>query len=437
VSTAVAPEKSPLAASSPYQFSFYKQWLPDIGLGMQNLLAHRLRSLLTMLGMIFGVAAVVSMLSIGAGARQKVMALIEQMGVRNLIVEAKETLERQAHQKIRKISPGLTFRDYRVIQDNLSDIAASTPRKRFTPTKTIPKAQQDVPAVYGVNPSYLKIAGLGITEGRFFTSEEEQQATPVCVLGSGARSSLFGSDDPVNQFVKVNDEWFRVIGVAGPQLSSQADVSGIPSQDLNNIIYVPLNAAILRMEDSYSGVRDEIDGIYLNLQSEEDVSSMAQVVRAILDSSHHAAGDFNVIVPAELLAEQRRTERLFNAVMVAIASISLLVGGIGIMNIMLASILERTREIGVRRAVGARQRDIIRQFVVEATMISFVGGTFGIIFGFAMSRLIAWLAGWSTIVTASSIFLAFIVSISVGLVFGIYPAVKAARLDPVEAIRYE
>jgi putative ABC transport system permease protein len=220
-------------------------------------------------------------------------------------------------------------------------------------------------------------------------------------------------------------------------LSTETEVAGIPSQDLNNIIYVPLNSALLRMEDSYSNVRDEIDGIYLNLSSKADVSSVAQVVRALLDFSHHAAGDFSVIVPAELLAEQRRTERLFNAVMVAIASISLLVGGIGIMNIMLANILERTREIGVRRAVGARQSDIIRQFVAEAMMISFVGGNFGIVFGFVMSRLIAWLAGWSTIVTASSILLAFFVSIAVGLVFGIYPAVKAARLDPVEAIRHE
>jgi putative ABC transport system permease protein len=248
---------------------------------------------------------------------------------------------------------------------------------------------------------------------------------------------LFGASNPIDQYVKVNEQWFRVIGVASPQLSSQTEVAGVPTQDINNIIYVPLNAAILRMEDSYSDVRDEIDGIYLTLRENADMPAAAQVVRAILDSSHHAAGDFSVIVPAELLAEQRRTERLFNAVMVAIASISLLVGGIGIMNIMLASILERTREIGVRRAVGARQSDIVRQFVVEAMMISFVGGSLGIVFGFVMSRLIAWLAGWSTIVTASSILLAFVVSITVGLVFGIYPAVKAARLDPVEAIRYE
>jgi len=417
--------------------SRYQQWIPDLRLGFENLLLHRLRSALTMLGMIFGVAAVVSMLSIGAGARQKVMALIEQMGVHNLIVEAKETTEWQAHQKIRQISPGLTLQDYRVIRDDVSDIVASTPRKRMTPSKTIPKSQQNAPTVYGVNPSYTKIAGLHVLEGRFFDQDDEKRAAPVCVLGAAAKSSLFGASDPVGQYVKINEQWFRVIGLASPQLSSQTEVPEVPSQDLNNIIYVPLNAAIFRLEDTYSGLRDEIDGIYLNLRDNADLPAVAQVVRAILDSSHHAAGDFSVLVPAELLAEQKRTERLFNAVMVAIASISLLVGGIGIMNIMLASILERTREIGVRRAVGARQSDIVRQFVVEAMIISFVGGSFGIVFGFVMSRLIAWLAGWSTIVTASSIFLAFVVSITVGLVFGIYPAVKAARLDPVEAIRYE
>ncbi|MGH9495546.1 MAG: ABC transporter permease [Candidatus Sulfotelmatobacter sp.] len=415
----------------------YRQWIPDLELGFQNLLQHRLRTMLTMLGMIFGVAAVVSMLSIGAGARQKVMALIEQMGVHNLIVEAKETTEWQAHQKIRKISPGLTFKDYRVIRDDVGDVLEGTPRKRMIPTKTIPKSQQDPPTVYGVDPVYLKIAGLHVLQGRFFTDDEQTRAAPVCVLGAAARSNLFGSVDPVGQYVKTNETWFRVIGVVSPQLSSQTEVAGVPSQDVNNIMYVPLNSAILRLEDSYSDRRDEIDGIYLNIHDSADMGSVAQLVRAILDSSHHSAADFSVIVPAELLAEQRRTERLFNAVMVAIASISLLVGGIGIMNIMLASILERTREIGVRRAVGARQSDIIRQFVVEATLISFVGGSFGIVFGFAMSRLIALLAGWSTIVTAPSILLAFVVSITVGLVFGIYPAVKAARLDPVEAIRYE
>ena len=417
--------------------SVSQQWTRDAQMGLQNLLLHGLRSLLTMLGMIFGVAAVVSMLSIGAGARQKVMALIEQMGVRNLIVEAKETMEWQAHQKMRKISPGLTLHDYRVIADDLDGIVASTPRKRMTPSKMLPKPQQDMPVVYGVNPEYQGIAGLQLVNGRFFGKDDESAGTPVCVLGASAKWSLFGSANAVGEFVKVNEQWFRVIGVVSPELSSDTAVAGLPAIDVNNAIYIPLQSAFQRLEDSYSDVRDEIDGIYLQLGDPSAIPRSAQVVRAVLDSSHHGADDFSIIVPAELLAEQRRTERLFNTVMVAIASISLLVGGIGIMNIMLASILERTREIGLRRAVGARRSDIVRQFVVEATMISFAGGTIGIILGFVISRSIAWFAGWSTIVTFSSISLAFLVSISVGLIFGIYPATKAAGLDPVEAIRYE
>jgi putative ABC transport system permease protein len=415
----------------------WSQFLPDLRLGLDNLLLHKLRSMLTMLGMIFGVAAVVSMLSIGAGAQQEVMAFIEQLGVRNLIVEAKEASNWQDLQKVRKISPGLSFKDYRVIGSDVTGIVQSTPRKRFTPSKLIPKPQQDTPVVYGVNPSYQRIGGLSVVEGRFFSQDETDRAAPVCLLGEGARAGLFGQEEAVGKYIKVNEQWFHVIGVVGPQLSAQSEVAGIPAQDRNNLIYVPLYSAIFRLEDTYSDLKDEIDGVYLQLDPGIDIVSTADVVRSILNVSHRSAGDFSVIVPAELLAEQKRTERLFNIVMVAIASISLLVGGIGIMNIMLASILERTREIGVRRAVGARQMDIVRQFVIEAILISFVGGVIGIMFGFGMSRLIAWVAGWSTIVTAVSIVLAFMVSVSVGLVFGIYPALQAARLDPVEAIRYE
>jgi putative ABC transport system permease protein len=417
--------------------STVQQWLRDAELGLNNLMLHRTRSLLTMLGMIFGVAAVVAMLSIGAGARQKVMALIEQMGVRNLIVEAKETLEWQAHSKIRKVSPGLTLEDYRVISDDVADVVASTPRKRMTPSKVIPKPQQEMPLVYGVNPAYREIARLHIASGTFFDQKNQDGGAAVCVLGTAAKWSLFGSASAIGEYVKVNEQWFRVIGVVDPQLSSDSSVAGAPSVDSNNIIYVPLQTAFERLEDSYSDVRDEIDGIYLELGDGGSIPTAARITRAILDSSHHGADDYSIVVPAELLAEQQRTEHLFNIVMVAIAAISLLVGGIGIMNIMLASILERTREIGLRRAVGARQSDIVRQFVVEATMISFAGGTIGVLLGFVISRAIAWFAGWSTVVTLSSIALAFLVSISVGLVFGIYPATKAARLDPVEAIRYE
>jgi len=413
------------------------QYLPDLRLGLQNLYLHKMRTLLTMLGMIFGVAAVVSMLSVGAGAQQQVMAFIEQLGLRNLIVEAKEALTNEDLQKVRRLSPGLTFQDARVITTTVGGIDQSTPRKRFIPMKLIPKPQRDFPAIYGVLSSYQKIAGLRIVAGRFFDDTEDAVAAPVCVMGMGAKTNLFGPDDAVGQYVKVNEQWFRVVGLVAPQITLQQEVAGLPASDVNNLIYVPLNASIFRLEDNRSEMRDEIDGIYLQLDPTTDSIQTADVVRGLLNVSHRNAGDFNVIVPAELLAEQKRTQRIFDMVMVAIASISLLVGGIGIMNIMLASILERTREIGVRRAVGARQSDIIRQFLIEAILISFVGGVMGIAFGFGISKLIALFAGWSTIVTVASILLAFIVSVSVGLVFGIYPAMKAARLDPVEAIRYE
>ena len=415
----------------------WTQYFADLSFGLENLMMHKLRSFLTMLGMIFGVSAVIAMLSIGAGARQQVLALIEQMGVRNVIVEAHEVSAWEDWQKVRQLSLGLTLRDFRVILANVSGVMQGTPRKRFIPSRMFPKPQHDMPVVYGVNPNYQQIASLGIVQGRFFDEDENERASTVAILGQGAKASLFGQGNAVGQYVKVNEQWLHVIGVVGPQLSAQNKIEALPSQDMNNLIYVPLYTAMLRLEDSRSNMKDEIDGIYLQLASAPDTVPTADVVRSLLNISHRNAADFSVIAPAELLAQQQRTQHIFDLVMVAIASISLLVGGIGIMNIMLASILERTREIGIRRAMGARQRDVVRQFLVEAVLISLLGGLIGIAFGFGMSRLIAWLAGWSTVTTFMSILLAFAFSVSVGLLFGIYPARKAARLDPVEAIRYE
>jgi len=324
-----------------------------------------------------------------------------------------------------------------VIGEDVNGIAASTPRKRFSPTKMIPKPQGTIPGGLRSESRLSEDCRTQAGSRKVFNKTETSEGAAVCVLGEGARTNLFGPDDPVGKYVKVDSQWFQVIGVAGPQLAPQNDISGVPTEDVNNLIYVPLDSAIYRLENSESEFHDEIDGIYLRLKPDQDSPTVASVVRGILNGSHRGAGDFSVIVPAQLLAEQKRTQNLFETVMVAIASISLLVGGIGIMNIMLASILERTHEIGLRRAVGARRTDIIRQFVIEATLISFMGGIIGILFGFGMSRLIAWAAGWSTIVTVGSILLAFLVSVSVGLGFGIYPAVQAARLDPVEALRYE
>jgi putative ABC transport system permease protein len=377
--------------------------------------------------MIFGVAAVIAMLSIGAGAQQQVIAFIEQLGVHNVIVEAREAGDSQTLQRVRKISAGLSFQDLRSIQTNVDGIVSSTARKKLLPTKLLPKPQGDVPMVYGVSPPYQKIAGLSVTRGRFFSDDEDKVAAAVCVLGQAA----------IGQFVKVNQQWFRVIGIAGPQLTAQADVAGLPAQDRNNLIYVPLYSAILRLEDSLSWQKDEIDAVYVTLSPAANVVSAGAVMRGLLDTSHRGASDFSVIVPAELLAEQERTKRLFEIVMVAIASISLLVGGIGIMNIMLASVMERTREIGVRRAIGATRHAIVRQFLVETTMITVTGGAIGTIVGIVLSQLVAYFAGWSTIVSVVSVAIACVVSVSIGIVFGLYPAMRAAGLDPVRALHYE
>ena len=411
--------------------------LPEIRMGIANLVAHKLRTLLTMLGMIFGVGAVISMLSIGAGARQEALSFIETLGVNNVIIEAQETSGWPALQERRKVSPGLTFRDVRALTANLPQVELISARKRFKPGKVFPAATNDMPLVIGVIPDFPRIAGLHVTAGRFFDAGEQAEGSPVAVLGDGARRAIFGQADAVGQYIKVDDVWFHVIGVLGSSAAYQTEVEGVAVEDRNLFIYVPLNAALLRLSNAESGYKDEIDGIYLKLPNSSQSVETAEAARAILNSTHHNAGDFSVIVPAGLLEEQRRTQSIFNFVMVAIAGISLLVGGIGIMNIMLATVLERTREIGIRRAIGAKRSDIVRQFLLEATLISIAGGLMGIVFGFTLSRLIALTAGWSTIVSPSSIVLAFSVSVSVGLVFGLYPARQAAQLDPIEAMRYE
>jgi putative ABC transport system permease protein len=412
-------------------------YLPELFMGLSSLLAHKLRSLLTMLGMIFGVGAVVAMLSITAGAQKEMMSFIDQLGVNNIIIEAREAVDRNELQQVRAISPGLTFRDFRAIAENVQGIEAITPRKRFKPQRVLPKTSQEPPQLIGVLPNFTEINSLKLVAGRFFSREENLESSPVCVLGDAAKVNLLGFDDAIGKYVKVNDIWLQVIGVLTPQASGDTDVEGLQALNRNNLVIAPLNTVMRRFEDNNSYLKDEIDGIYMKVTPATDSVETANVVRAILNATHKDAGDFTVVVPAGLLEERRRTQFIFNVVMICIAGISLLVGGIGIMNIMLATVLERTREIGIRRAIGARQGDIVRQFLTEAILISIVGGLIGIAFGFALSRIIASAAGWSTVVTFSSIAVAFGVSVFIGLLFGIYPAVQAARLDPIEAIRYE
>lgn len=412
-------------------------YLPELYMGLQSLFVHKLRSLLTMLGMIFGVGAVVAMLSITAGAQKEMMSYIDLLGVNNIIIEAKEAVDRNELQTRRLISPGLTFRDYRAITENVQGIEAATPRKRFKPLKVLPKSATEPPLLMGVTPAYLSINSLKVVEGRWFDETDNETSAAVCVLGESAKVGLFGYEPAVGKFVKVNDTWLQVVGVLAQQATADTEVEGVELTNRNNLIIAPLNTVMRRFEDNNSYLKDEIDGIYMRVKEGTDSIDTSSVINAILASTHKDAGDFNVTVPAGLLEQRKRTQFIFSVVMLCIAGISLLVGGIGIMNIMLATVLERTREIGIRRAIGARQADIIRQFLMEAVLISIMGGLIGIAFGFTLSKLIGSIAGWATVVTTSSIVVAFGVSVGIGMVFGIYPAVQAAKLDPIEAIRYE
>jgi putative ABC transport system permease protein len=392
---------------------------------------------LTALGIVFGVGSVIGMLAIGAGAREESLSFIERLGVRNVLVDSIPAASQEEMQQRRRSSPGLTERDVRILEANVEALEMLSPRRTLHPARVLPKPSQAMPNVHGVRPTYAQIHNLRVSEGRFFSSRDDLESAAVCVLGDRVKVSLLGyGSGAVGKYVKVNDTWLEVLGVLAPQVGSGLK-AGAQTEDRNNLIYVPFNTYQYRFWDVGAFMKDELDGIDLRLRPAADSVRTAEVVTAILSSTHRNVEDFTVTIPAALLAQQQKTQTIFTYVMVAIAAISLLVGGIGIMNIVLATVMERTREIGIRRATGARRADIVRQFLSESVLISVGGGVLGIGFGLGLSWLIARTAEWKTIVTPTSVVIAFSVSVAVGVVFGIYPAVKASRIDPIEALRYE
>jgi putative ABC transport system permease protein len=406
----------------------------DLILAAQNLWAQKTRTVLTALGIIFGVGAVIGMLAIGAGAREESLRFIEQLGVRNVLIESHPATSREEFQQRRRSSPGLTERDVRILAANVDGLDLISARRSIHPARVLPKPSHRIPELYGVRASFATIHNWAYGEGRSFTTQDDDASAAVCVLGETAKIEIFGYGSAVGKYVKVNDTWLRVTGVLRTQLVSSSNGA---VQDPNLVIYTPLTSYQYRFWNIGGRFKDEIDAVDLSLKPGTDSTRAARLVTAVLNSTHHNTPDFTVTIPAELLAEQQRSQAIFTYVMVAIAAISLLVGGIGIMNIVLATVLERTREIGIRRATGARRNDIIRQFLLESLLISVGGGLVGIGLGFFLSWLIAVAADWKTIVTPSSIVIAFGVSVAVGIVFGIYPARKASRIDPIEALRYD
>ncbi len=408
--------------------------LEAIKVAFLNLGRHKLRTALTMLGMIFGVGAVLAMLSIGAGAEREALSVIQKMGLRNVMVRAKE-FEREELMALRQDSPGLCLRDVESLKTALPDqsvVVARKELKTYQIASAFGKADSRVMGVFGAYPS---VVNLNLIEGAFFLPVDEIGSHQVCVLGTTARRKLFGLNEAIGQQVKINREWFSVIGVLADQQAADDEFEGVKLENFNNDIYIPLQTVLQKFERD--PVDNELDEIIVHLPPESDLAEQAALISGLMGSMHNQMDDFSIVVPERLLEQSRQTQRIFNVVMGAIASISLVVGGIGIMNIMLASVLERTNEIGLRRALGARQRDIGRQFILESVTISVSGALLGIAVGFGIAQLVSYYSGWATIVTPWSLLLGVGVSVSVGLIFGIFPAKKAALVSPIEALRYE
>jgi putative ABC transport system permease protein len=427
-------------------------------LGLTNLMLHKLRSLLTALGIICGVAAVITMVAIGEGNKRKALADIRQLGARNIIVRSIKPEDPNATgsgSRSYVLWYGLRRQDLRRIERSVKPVARIVASKNVANRVSQGVGSAVSPAeVIGTSPQLLEVTSLGVERGRYLTQEDLDNFTNVAVIGASVAERLFPLEDPLEGSIRVhnyrNNQLFKVVGVLKPVGLAGGAGSALVGRDLNFDVHIPISTATSRFGDilikrqsgSFEGNGIELSELYIQAPHEDDVIAVADQVRRTLELNHEQQNDVTTIVPMELLEQTKRTMRMFNALMTAIAAISLLVGGIGIMNIMLASVTERTREIGIRRALGATRGHIVAQFLVETTTLSGLGGLIGIVTGLAfVAALIAarrWIPaleqpaveGWSIIVS-------FIVATLVGIVFGLYPAIKASLQDPIVALRHD
>lgn len=424
-----------------------------------------MQSFLTSLGIIFGVASVIAMLAIGRGAQEEVLNQMKLLGTNNVIikpvvkqVEGDIADESAIAEEKGKYSPGLTLADMKSIEEQIPFIEYVSPEIIYE-TSFIRSGRMRSGKLVGVNKYYFSINNFEIARGNVFSELHMKDTDRVCVIGSDVKTKFFAGQNPIGEKIKAGNVWLTVIGVLAERELTTENIKNLGIRNYNLDIYVPVTSALLRYKnrslvtgreiqqaasrnsDDDAGIEDanyhQIDKLIVQVSDTKYSVPIAEIIRKMLQRRHNTIVDFEVIVPELLLKQERRTQEIFNIVLSSIASISLIVGGIGIMNIMLASVVERYREIGVRRAVGAHKRDIHLQFLTEALAISITGGLVGIFLGIAFSYVIELSAGIFTIVTLTSIVISFGVAMAIGVIFGFFPAKRAAEQDPVHALRHE
>jgi putative ABC transport system permease protein len=419
-----------------------------IRLGIRSLWLHRLRSLLTVLGIVFGVCSVIAMLAIGEGASFEAQEQIKNLGSQNIIVRSlKPPEEEKVSDKGSQnyvLEYGITYTDVRRIRSTIPGVTIVLPARNMRDYVWNISRRVDCEVV-GTVPWYPQMRNHHVASGRFFTDVDMDGQASVCVLGAEMVRALFPLETPLGKHVRVGADYYQVIGVMEPRgQDPKTEETQENAKPASHRMFIPIETAKLRYGEvlmrrrsgSFEAERVQLHEVTVKVASLEDVTTVADAVKEVLQRNHKKK-DYEVVVPLELLRRAERTKEIFNIVLGSIAAISLLVGGIGIMNIMLASVTERTREIGIRRALGARRHDIIAQFLVETVLLSGIGGIMGVLLGIAIPFVVSHAAGMKTIITLWSPFLAFSISGLVGVVFGLYPAFRAANMDPVEALRHE
>ena len=423
-------------------------FINTVRLGAKSLMLHKLRSILTMLGIIFGVCSVIAMLAIGEGASYEAQEAIKRLGSRNIIIRSLKPPEDTKDSGMSRgisLKYGLTYADGSRIQGTIPGVEKVLPMRIIR--ENVQFDQNTIPSqVIGTFPSYPEIAGIQVVRGRFLSDMDELHQDNVCVITVGLAERLFPYQDPLRHSVRIDQFYYRVVGLVQEQTAAEqrAQSGQMEGEPLDNNVYIPLSTArsrfgeviMRRTSGSFEVEEVELHEIRVQMRDTEAVESADAQIKTLL-SRFHDKNDYELIVPLQLLRQAGQTKRIFNIVLGSIAAISLLVGGIGIMNIMLATVTERTREIGVRRALGARKRDITTQFLVETVVLSIGGGLIGVVVGIAAPLIVSQLTDMRTIVTFWSVVLAFGISGAVGIIFGIYPASSAAELDPIEALRHE